>query len=391
MSDSLQNREIRPSSRLVELCQQAISAYRPGPKESPVDTPKFSALLEAMVVFGAGFLDGELAHVKIYSAGMRSVVIRVADFDNSYETGDPRATGSAVVVKHFRRKDSASNSGGFGYLREKHGLTALNSLVPGSYSALLGFDDDARLLAVEQVAGFPLVLGMIPYGAGTFGICSADSSADGSGSVLSPAGSKIQDAAVQQALAAWVVFGVGIFNSPHQKTVQKEFVSALASADSLAVSPGSLASPQLALRGLEKLCLAEGIALESAEFRERTAQVESIIYPDPEDTVLSSGDFSPANVLTDSLSNPETVKGIDAEGSALHHWALAVAEFALGFPSCPWAPLDSYMVSSQTWQDQVARFYRLVCHSHPAEKPLDDARVGAAVLTVKCILVEQTS
>ena len=391
MSDSLQNREIRPSSRLVELCQLAISSYRPGPKESPVDTPKFRALLEVMVDFGARFLDGELAHVKIYSAGMRSVVIRVADFDDSFETGNPRATGSAVVVKYFRRKDSACNSGGFGYLREKHGLVALNSLVPGSYSALLGFDDSARFLAVEQVAGFPLVLGMIPYAAGFGEAGSADSGADGSGSVLSPAGSKIQDAAVQQVLKAWVDFWVGIFTSPHQESAQNKFVSALASADSLAVSPGSLASPQLAFKGLEKLCLAEGIDLDSADFRERTAQVESIIYPEPEDTVLSSGDFSPANVLTDSLTTPQKVRGIDAEGSALHHWALAVAEFALGFPSCPWAPLDSDMVSSKTWQNQVTRFYRLVCPIHPTENPLDDARVGAAVLTVKCILAEQTS
>lgn len=381
MSDSLQNREIRPSSHLVELCQQAISDYRPEPKESPVDTSKFRALLEAMVAFGMEFLDGELAHVKIYSAGMRSVVIRVADFDDSFETGNPRATGSAVVVKHFRRKDSASNSGGFGYLREKHGLTALNSLVPGSYSALLASDDDARLLAVEQVAGFPLVLGMIPYAAGS----------GEAGSVLSPASSKIQDAAVQQVLKAWVDFWVGIFTSPHQKSAQNKFVSALASADSLAVSPGSLTSPQLAFKGLEKLCLSEGVALDSADFRERTAQIESIIYPEPEDAVLSSGDFSPANVLADSLTSPQKVRGIDAEGSALHHWALAVAEFLLGFPSCPWAPLNSDMIAGETWQNQVTRFYRLVCPSHPTENPLDDARVSAAVLTVKCILTEQNN
>lgn len=337
-------REIPYSS----VCDDAISSYVVGVADSPVDTPKFRSLLGAMVGFASSFVAG-VERVEIFSAGMRSVVVGVWG-----------ATGG-VVVKHFRRKDSASNSGGFGYLREKHGLVALESLGSGCFSALRGFDDSARFLALEEVTGAP----------------------------LSEVFLSSQDGAPTLALRVWVDFWLARLSCAQQEQAQKDFVAALAEADPAAITPGSLTSPKLAVKGLERLCALESVEVSSAEFQKRQKLVEGILIPDQADLVLSSGDFSPANLLVETDSSPR-VRGIDAEGSAVHHWALPLAEVLLGFPSHPVFRLPEELVQSPEYQAEATRFYTRLCPGSPAEAPLADERVHGAVLTLRSLLLEQT-
>ncbi len=84
----------------------------------------------------------------ILSTGMRSVVLRVRYGSNPHTPWQPES----VILKRYRRGDSATNAGGFGYLREKYGAVALDEMVPDIYPALYGVDDDLRCLALEDVA-----------------------------------------------------------------------------------------------------------------------------------------------------------------------------------------------------------------------------------------------
>lgn len=87
------------------LWQEACANYLPRPADTPVSSAKLQRLVERMVSFAVIELDrGDLCSFALLSAGMRSVVVRL-DF-----------TEASVILKHFRRKDSAVNSGGFGYL-----------------------------------------------------------------------------------------------------------------------------------------------------------------------------------------------------------------------------------------------------------------------------------
>lgn len=344
-----------PSPYFRSLASRAASSYRSSPTEQPADSPAFQALLAGILERASSLLTaqerGSLVAGQVLSAGMRSVVVRVQVED-----------GTSWVVKYFRRRDSASNSGGFGYLREKQGLPALGLLAPGLYPSLLVADDTARLLILEDVT-------------------SGSASAISLGELLLSAGA---DAAPQRALEAWADTWAGVLSSPAQATAQEALRTALEEADPRAVSPGSLPSPQLAFKGLPLLAESRGLPLGSADLRQLEEAVKCIIYPEADQLVLSSGDFSPANILLTAGG----LRGIDAEGACIHHWVLPLAELLLGFPSWPQGPLPAALLSGEAWQTACQEFYRRVA---PAPEPSyrQDARVKAAVLTLEAILAEQ--
>ncbi|WP_237186845.1 hypothetical protein [Rothia nasimurium] len=346
---------VRPSpSFFASRAAQAASAYSPSAVEQPVDSPAFLRLLAGLLERSVELTGVQVADAQILSSGMRSVVVRVRDH-----------RGASCVLKYFRRKDSARNSGGFGYLREKHGLAALEQVAPGLYPRLLATDDAARLLILEDVTG-------------------GFSSAISLGELLLSSGA---DAAPRQALDAWVNTWASILGSPAQAAAQVSFAAELASADARASAPGSLPSPQLAFKGLHLLAEREGVPVGSVEFTQMEQAVEGIIYPAPSERVLSSGDFSPANLLQQAA--PGTgVRGIDAEGTCWHHWALPVAELLLGFPSWPEGPVSAGLVENTLWQGAVQRFYEQVAPS-PRGSAHDDAQVAAAKVAVQAIMAEQ--
>ncbi|MBF0807516.1 hypothetical protein E4U03_02645 [Rothia nasimurium] len=334
---------------------QAASAYSPSAAvEQPVDSPAFLRLLAGLLERSVELTDVQVADAQILSSGMRSVVVRVRDY-----------RGASCVLKYFRRKDSARNSGGFGYLREKHGLAALKQVAPGLYPRLLAADDADRLLILEDVTG-------------------GFSSTISLGELLLSSGA---DATPRQALDAWVDTWASILGSPAQAAAQASFVAELASADAQASAPGSLPSPRLAFKGLRLLADREGVPVGSTEFTQMEQAVEGIIYPAPSERVLSSGDFSPANLLQQAAP-ASRVRGIDAEGTCWHHWALPVAELLLGFPSWPEGPISADLVESTLWQGAVQRFYKQVAPS-PSESVHDDTQIAAAMVAVQAIMAEQ--
>lgn len=346
---------VRPSpSFFASRAAQAASAYSPSAVEQPVDSPTFLRLLAGLLERSVELTGVQVASAQILSSGMRSVVVRVRDH-----------RGASCVLKYFRRKDSARNSGGFGYLREKHGLAALEQVAPGLYPRLLAADDAARLLILEDVTG-------------------GFSSAISLGELLLSSGA---DAVPRQALDAWVDTWASILGSPAQAAAQVSFAAELASADARASAPGSLPSPQLAFKGLRLLAERKGVPVGSTEFTQMEQAVEGIIYPAPSERVLSSGDFSPANLLQQAA--PGTgVRGIDAEGTCWHHWALPVAELLLGFPSWPEGPVSTNLVESILWQEAVQRFYEQVAPGHLSNIDADKS-VIAAQLAIRVILAEQ--
>lgn len=347
---------VRPSpSFFASRAAQAASAYSPSAVEQPVDSPAFLRLLAGLLERSVELTGVQVADVEVLSSGMRSVVVRVRGH-----------RGASCVLKYFRRKDSARNSGGFGYLREKHGLAALEQVAPGLYPRLLAADDAARLLILEDVTG-------------------GFSSAISLGELLLSSGA---DAAPRQALDAWVDTWASILGSPAQAAARASFAAELASADARASAPGSLPSPQLAFKGLRLLAEREGVPVGSVEFTRMEQAVEGIIYPAPGERVLSSGDFSPANLLWQAAPG-SGIRGIDAEGTCWHHWALPVAELMLGFPSWPEGPLPQAVLSSLTWHTKTQEFYEQV--SPQPQAAFDhDQHVASAVLTLQAILTEQT-
>lgn len=355
------------SPHLETICQQAIAGYTLKTGDSPVDTAKFERLLLSMIAASEKFL-GKAVSARIFSAGMRSVVISVVGEHAERGSGAP----ATVVVKHFRRKDSATNSGGFGYLREKHGLSSLNSLVESSYSQLLGWDDDARFLILEYVLGTHLSEFL-------------------SVSSLSENGNAGQDASahIAEGLDLWSNFWATQLNSTRQQTVQETFQRSLVTADARARYPGRMTSPQLAFKGLEKFVADSGHSANNAYHRELEAQLSSIIFPDPAHSVLSSADFSPQNMLVSQSQRGTEVRGIDAEGTAIHHWALPVAEILLGFPSHPESRFEK-LSTTASWHDACNTFYQQVYRGATYQTAADDPCVQAAVMTIRCTLIEQT-
>ncbi|MDU2146236.1 MAG: hypothetical protein E7E68_12205, partial [Staphylococcus sp.] len=117
------------------LIEEAIALYTPVPPQASADSAAMRRNLSRMLAWAKGLERSggrDLASVRILGTGMRSVVVRV-----NFEAADPaeaaEALPSSLILKRYRRKDATQNAGGFGYLRERYGLPALNEQVPGLF------------------------------------------------------------------------------------------------------------------------------------------------------------------------------------------------------------------------------------------------------------------
>ena len=140
-----------PDDPLATILERAITEYHPAPTHSPADSEAFRGSVLKMLSWAAtlpAIGDRIPLSLTILSTGMRSVVLRVRYGSNPHTPWQPES----VILKRYRRGDSATNAGGFGYLREKYGAVALDEMVPDIYPALYGVDDDLRCLALEDVA-----------------------------------------------------------------------------------------------------------------------------------------------------------------------------------------------------------------------------------------------
>lgn len=340
------------SSGYSSLLQRAITTYDPAPTDSPVDSPKFLRLLGTMLEnchlsFSAKNRVFEPSSVNILSAGMRSVVLRVS-FPQSF--GEPHS----LILKHFRRKDSATNSGGFGYLREKHGLRTLSQLPHQPYAELVFANDAARVLGIEDVLGTPCARGLVATSA------------------------SYTDAEV--ALLHWKNFWTQVVNDQARKPFARlrfDFSQALGKADPDARQPGMLASSSMAVKGLEKLRAEESLDYDMT--------FETVLSPaNPSQLVLSSADFSPFNIL----HVHDDARGIDAEGTSIHHRLLPVAEMLLGFPSAGAHHDFRQHFSSEQWKKHCESFYRDIAVTAWANLE-DDPDLRATVLLTRSVLKEQ--
>lgn len=402
--------ELTPTPNFSSMIDRAVAAYSSisGPHserhptrgsgqsaQQPVTSANFRRLALSMLQGGLDLLaetvpggrQAQATGLHILSAGMRSVVLRV----------NLRGLApDSVILKYFRRKDFATNSGGFGYLREKHGLAALSQIAPGLYPHLYAASDSARLLVLEDAT--------VSLGVATVSL--GDILGGRAGTGFTPPGLSGPGAATRPLLTTWVDTWAGVLGSPAQAAAQHTFVRALAQADRAASAPGAQPSPRLACKGLVVMAERAGLPPDSAKVEEWRQQVQSIMYPAPGDAVLSSGDFSPANLLISGTGylaysghrrraapgsathSTPTVRAVDTEGTCLHHWALPVAELLLGFPSWPAGPVPGTLVESELWQQEAQRFYGLVAPA-PLPDVHQDERVMAAVLAVRAILAEQ--
>lgn len=358
------------SPRFAALVAAAAAAYTPSSTESPVTSPAFARLATSMLEFAEQMSGRRVGAAEILSAGMRSVVLRLVFEGPATSQGRAASARSSCVVKFFRRRDAASNSGGFGYLREKHGLAALGELVPGVYPQLLAADDGRRILMMEDLAA---------GGTGELKSC-AELMVQGS-----------QQAAL--ALRAYLDLWTAVLGSPAQQKTIEGFRQQLSLADPKASSPGSLTSPALALKGLERM-VASG-DLPADHLARARGKIETLLATSPHQSVLTSGDFSPLNVVLfvsppSSLSTGNlAVRALDAEGSAWHHPALLIAEVLLGFPSTPGPSLTAYLSERQLQEAALM----LAQHLYPGVLTIEELtglpEVEAAVVIIQSIRAEQ--
>lgn len=384
---------------LSTLIEEAIAAYSPVPPQASADSASMRQNLMQLLSW-AHSLDQVAARaverVQILGTGMRSVVVRVA-----YEpTAEPsESLPTSIIVKRYRRKDSTVNAGGFGYLRERYGLEALNLQVPGLFPQLYGADPELRVLALEDVS------------AGTV-----------EGEQYSVAHALLEGTE-QQALDA-LNYYIEAYRALAASGIMGEAVEDyrlnLARADRKAQFPGAIASPGLAERGLKKLY---GVADEarspehdadspdssSAAHEDAPvlpAAVEELSFrfrrvlqpfftkrpPVPEQFklnrgkvyMLSSGDFSPQNVLIGSADGAQ-VRMVDAEGTCLHHRGFPFVEAMLGFPSSPEYP--RYRVDRKK---ALPALYSALFEDAPLDEHLAEDLAVCTAVTV-CALLELSS
>ena len=317
---------------LGALIEEAISAYSPVPPQASADSASMRQNLMQLLCWAHSLeqvAGRAVERVQILGTGMRSVVVRVAyepaaESAQSFESAQSLPT--SIIVKRYRRKDSTVNAGGFGYLRERYGLEALNQQVPGLFPQLYGADAELRVLALEDVS------------AGTV-----------EGEQYSVAHALLEGTE-QQALDA-LNYYIEAYRSLAASGIMGEAVEDyrlnLARADRKAQFPGAIASPGLAERGLKKLygvaddarAPEHGVDSSPAEHEDAPilpAAVEELSFrfrrvlqpfftkrpPVPEQFklnrgrvyMLSSGDFSPQNVLIGSADGAQ-VRMVDAEGT----------------------------------------------------------------------------
>ena len=381
---------------LSTLIEEAIAAYSPVPPQASADSASMRQNLMQLLSW-AHSLDQVAARtverVQILGTGMRSVVVRVA-YEPAVESAESLPT--SIIVKRYRRKDSTVNAGGFGYLRERYGLEALNLQVPGLFPQLYGADPELRVLALEDVS------------AGTV-----------EGEQYSVAHALLEGTE-QQALDA-LNYYIEAYRALAASGIMGEAVEDyrlnLARADRKAQFPGAIASPGLAERGLKKLY---GVADEarspehdadspdssSAAHEDAPvlpAAVEELSFrfrrvlqpfftkrpPVPEQFklnrgkvyMLSSGDFSPQNVLIGSADGAQ-VRMVDAEGTCLHHRGFPFVEAMLGFPSSPEYP--RYRVDRKK---ALPALYSALFEDAPLDEHLAEDLAVCTAVTV-CALLE---
>lgn len=381
---------------LSALIEEAIAAYSPVPPQASADSASMRQNLMQLLSW-AHSLDQVAARtverVQILGTGMRSVVVRVA-YEPAVESAESLPT--SIIVKRYRRKDSTVNAGGFGYLRERYGLEALNLQVPGLFPQLYGADPELRVLALEDVS------------AGTV-----------EGEQYSVAHALLEGTE-QQALDA-LNYYIEAYRALAASGIMGEAVEDyrlnLARADRKAQFPGAIASPGLAERGLKKLY---GVADEArspehdADSHDSSsaahedapvlpAAVEELSFrfrrvlqpfftkrpPVPEQFklnrgkvyMLSSGDFSPQNVLIGSADGAQ-VRMVDAEGTCLHHRGFPFVEAMLGFPSSPEYP--RYRVDRKK---ALPALYSALFEDAPLDEHLAEDLAVCTAVTV-CALVE---
>lgn len=381
---------------LSTLIEEAIAAYSPVPPQASADSASMRQNLMQLLCW-AHSLDQVAARaverVQILGTGMRSVVVRVA-YEPAAESSESLPT--SIIVKRYRRKDSTVNAGGFGYLRERYGLEALNLQVPGLFPQLYGADPELRVLALEDVS------------AGTV-----------EGEQYSVAHALLEGTE-QQALDA-LNYYIEAYRSLAASGIMGEAVEDyrlnLARADRKAQFPGAIASPGLAERGLKKLygvtdearapehdadspassSAAHGdapvlpAAVEELSFRFRRVLQPFFTKrpPVPEQFklnrgrvyMLSSGDFSPQNVLIGSADGAQ-VRMVDAEGTCLHHRGFPFVEAMLGFPSSPEYP--RYRVDRKK---ALPALYSALFEDAPLDEHLAEDLAVCTAVTV-CALLE---
>ncbi|QRZ61080.1 hypothetical protein [Rothia sp. ZJ932] len=336
------------------LYDAACSRYQPQPADSPVDTPKFASLLDALVSVAAGVCNIEqdaLEHLEILSAGMRSVVVRcVFAFGADSSPQGSRHTFS-VIAKHYRRKDSATNSGGFGYIREVCSLPTFNYWAPKLFSSLLGSDPLKRVTVTEDLGNFRSVHALLTKGE------------------------------IEAGLDAYLKFFEDIY--AQDDTWHIEFQAAVKELDPQATSPGSLTSPRLGIKGWRRLAAIAGVPL--AESVECTLEINTVPAFSMH-TVLSHGDFSPHNI---AVADAE-VRAFDAEGAAIHHAFLPVADMLLGFPLSPYHRDYLPLVERALWQDACRRLYALAAQ-HDLEAGFDtDLHLSEQMMVMAGMVLELT-
>lgn len=381
---------------LSTLIEEAIATYSPVPPQASADSASMRQNLMQLLSW-AHSLDQVAARaverVQILGTGMRSVVVRVA-YEPTAEPAGPLPT--SIIVKRYRRKDSTVNAGGFGYLRERYGLEALNLQVPGLFPQLYGADPELRVLALEDVS------------AGTV-----------EGEQYSVAHALLEGTE-QQALDA-LNYYIEAYRCLATSGIMGEAVEDyrlnLARADRKAQFPGAIASPGLAERGLKKLY---GVADEartpehdadspdssSAAHEDAPvlpAAVEELSFrfrrvlqpfftkrpPVPKQFklnrgkvyMLSSGDFSPQNVLIGSADGAQ-VRMVDAEGTCLHHRGFPFVEAMLSFPSSPEYP--RYRVDRKK---ALPALYSALFEDAPLDEHLAEDLAVCTAVTV-CALLE---
>lgn len=381
---------------LSTLIEEAIAVYSPVPPQASADSASMRQNLMQLLSW-AHSLEQVAARaverVQILGTGMRSVVVRVA-YEPAAESSESLPT--SIIVKRYRRKDSTVNAGGFGYLRERYGLEALNLQVPGLFPQLYGADPELRVLALEDVS------------AGTV-----------EGEQYSVAHALLEGTE-QQALDA-LNYYIEAYRALAASGIMGEAVEDyrlnLARADRKAQFPGAIASPGLAERGLKKLYGvadearspehdADTPASSSAAHEDAPvlpAAVEELSFrfrrvlqpfftkrpPVPEQFklnrgkvyMLSSGDFSPQNVLIGSADGAQ-VRMVDAEGTCLHHRGFPFVEAMLGFPSSPEYP--RYRVDRKK---ALPALYSALFEDAPLDEHLAEDLAVCTAVTV-CALLE---
>ena len=369
-------------SIVTGLIESAIDTYSPAKNHAPADSGTFREDAAQAILWAcslAVFTGREPLAVTILGTGMRSVVLRV-----QYEAaGDAPST---MILKWYRRQDSVKNSGGFGYLRERHGLVALGELAPGVFPHLYGADDDLRCVALEDVAF-------------------ADARAVGD--ALLPSTTQTPPGYLAFAVDSYLSVWNALAEAGVMPRAVERYRKALAKADRKAQHPGAMPSPALAENGLASLYPeADGLQVpEDVELEELGEQQQTLIEmayrfrrvvqpfftkrpPVPEQFTLnrgqvymfSSGDFSPHNVLFGSAR--DTVRAFDAEGPCIHHRGFPFVEAMLGFPSSPQYPL--YRVDRE---QELPKFYTVLFGEIPLDARLAEDIAVCAAITV-CTLLE---